>query len=36
VSGNGGEEHLVGEPRIDDPEQVCLAVLYEHPEGAVL
>jgi len=35
MSGDG-EEHVVGEPRVDDPEQVRLAVFHEHPEGVVL
>ena len=35
VPGNG-KEHVVGEPRINDLEQVRLAVLHEHPVGVVL
>jgi len=31
-----GEEHVVGEPCVDDPEQVRLAMLHRHPEGVVL
>jgi hypothetical protein len=35
VTGDG-EEHVVGEPGVDHPEQVRLAALHAHPDGAGL